>query len=75
MISVNRVQVARIVCQDYPCGAIGFNDSPQQSFATELTTDSRSHATIPGGPDTPDEQKFVCTPDYLVPKSNPGYEW
>lgn len=44
--------------------------SPQQSFATELTTDLRSHATTPAGMGTPPgEQKFVGTPDYLAPES------
>lgn len=45
------------------------NESPQQSFATELTNDLRSYAT-PGGIGTPPgEQKFVGTPDYLAPES------
>lgn len=42
-------------------------DSPLQSFATELTTDLRSHS---GGNTTPPgEQKFVGTPDYLAPET------
>jgi serine/threonine-protein kinase RIM15 len=45
------------------------NDSPLQSFATELTTDLRSHSS-PGGSGTPGgEQKFVGTPDYLAPET------
>lgn len=40
-------------------------DSPLQSFATELTTDLRSHS----GGNTPGEQKFVGTPDYLAPET------
>ncbi|KAH9062802.1 hypothetical protein EDB87DRAFT_1681913 [Lactarius vividus] len=45
------------------------NDSPLQSFATELTTDLRSHSS-PGGSGTPPgEQKFVGTPDYLAPET------
>ena len=45
------------------------NDSPLQSFATELTTDLRSHSS-PGGSSTPGgEQKFVGTPDYLAPET------
>ncbi|KXN83737.1 Serine/threonine-protein kinase cek1 [Leucoagaricus sp. SymC.cos] len=46
------------------------NDSPLQSFATELTTDLRSHSTTSGGGSTPPgEQKFVGTPDYLAPET------
>jgi len=41
-------------------------DSPLQSFATELTTDLRSHS---GGITPPGEQKFVGTPDYLAPET------
>lgn len=44
------------------------NDSPLQSFATELTTDLRSYAISPGMT-PPGEQKFVGTPDYLAPES------
>lgn len=45
------------------------NESPLQSFATELTNDLRSYAN-PSGPGTPPgEQKFVGTPDYLAPES------
>ncbi|KAI0071087.1 hypothetical protein K474DRAFT_1712758 [Panus rudis PR-1116 ss-1] len=43
------------------------NDSPLQSFATELTTDLRSHPTPGGTP--PGEQKVVGTPDYLAPET------
>ena len=43
------------------------SDSPLQSFATELTTDLRSHPTPGGTP--PDGQKVVGTPDYLAPES------
>ncbi|KAJ7765031.1 hypothetical protein DFH07DRAFT_811194 [Mycena maculata] len=46
-------------------------DSPLQSFATELTTDLRSHSTSnshsSGTP--PGDQKFVGTPDYLAPET------
>ena len=46
------------------------NDSPLQSFATELTTDLRSHSSPGGGSGTPPgEQKFVGTPDYLAPET------
>ncbi|EGN93017.1 RIM15, response regulator receiver [Serpula lacrymans var. lacrymans S7.3] len=41
-------------------------DSPLPSFATELTTDLRSHS---GGGTPPGEQKFVGTPDYLAPET------
>lgn len=41
-------------------------DSPIQSFATELTTDLRSHS---GGNTPSGEQKFVGTPDYLAPET------
>ncbi|CCL99433.1 uncharacterized protein FIBRA_01451 [Fibroporia radiculosa] len=44
-----------------------YNDSPLQSFATELTTDLRSHPTPGGTP--PGEQKVVGTPDYLAPET------
>jgi serine/threonine-protein kinase RIM15 len=44
------------------------SESPLQSFATELTTDLRSHSH--GGSGTPPgEQKFVGTPDYLAPET------
>ncbi|KDR83874.1 hypothetical protein GALMADRAFT_110858 [Galerina marginata CBS 339.88] len=43
-------------------------DSPLQSFATELTTDLRSHSNSGGGT-PPGEQKFVGTPDYLAPET------
>ncbi|KAF7793640.1 hypothetical protein EIP86_004755 [Pleurotus ostreatoroseus] len=43
------------------------SDSPLQSFATELTTDLRSHPTPGGTP--PGEQKVVGTPDYLAPET------
>ncbi|KAG6833905.1 hypothetical protein H0H87_007916 [Tephrocybe sp. NHM501043] len=42
------------------------NDSPLQSFATELTTDLRSHSN---GGTPPGEQKVVGTPDYLAPET------
>lgn len=45
------------------------NDSPLQSFATELTTDLRSHSNSGGGITPPGEQKFVGTPDYLAPET------
>lgn len=45
------------------------NDSPLQSFATELTTDLRSHSNSGGGNTPPGEQKFVGTPDYLAPET------
>ncbi|KAG5648926.1 hypothetical protein DXG03_000275 [Asterophora parasitica] len=46
------------------------NESPLQSFATELTTDLRSHSNSNGGGGTPPgEQKFVGTPDYLAPET------
>lgn len=44
-----------------------YSDSPAQSFATELTTDLRSHPTPGGTP--PGEQKVVGTPDYLAPET------
>lgn len=44
------------------------NDSPLQSFATELTNDLRSHSNS-GGATPPGEQKFVGTPDYLAPET------
>jgi serine/threonine protein kinase len=49
-------------------GLASTNDSPQQSFASELTSDLRSHPT-PGGGTPPGEQKFVGTPDYLSPET------
>lgn len=46
------------------------NDSPLQSFATELTTDLRSHSNSnSAGGTPPGEQKFVGTPDYLAPET------
>ncbi|TRM67617.1 hypothetical protein BD626DRAFT_479309 [Schizophyllum amplum] len=45
------------------------NESPLQSFATELTTDLRSHSSHGGTPPGPGEQKFVGTPDYLAPET------
>ncbi|KAF8631556.1 hypothetical protein AX15_002310 [Amanita polypyramis BW_CC] len=46
-------------------------DSPLQSFATELTTDLRSHSNSNSGGNSmlPGDQKFVGTPDYLAPES------
>ncbi|TFK28852.1 kinase-like protein [Coprinopsis marcescibilis] len=45
-------------------------DSPLQSFATELTTDLRSHSNSnASGSTPPGEQKFVGTPDYLAPET------
>jgi serine/threonine-protein kinase RIM15 len=44
------------------------SESPLQSFATELTTDLRSHSNSGGGT-PPSEQKFVGTPDYLAPET------
>jgi serine/threonine-protein kinase RIM15 len=44
------------------------NDSPLQSFATELTTDLRSYSNS-GGTTPPGEQKVVGTPDYLAPET------
>ncbi|KAJ4481722.1 hypothetical protein C8J55DRAFT_474179 [Lentinula edodes] len=49
-------------------------DSPLQSFATELTTDLRSHSHSQSnsnstGGTPPGEQKFVGTPDYLAPET------
>ncbi|EIN10300.1 hypothetical protein PUNSTDRAFT_50963 [Punctularia strigosozonata HHB-11173 SS5] len=41
------------------------SESPLTSFATELTTDLRSHSN--GTP--PAEQRFVGTPDYLAPET------
>jgi serine/threonine-protein kinase RIM15 len=41
------------------------SESPLTSFATELTTDLRSHSS--GTP--PAEQRFVGTPDYLAPET------
>ncbi|TCD70832.1 hypothetical protein EIP91_001522 [Steccherinum ochraceum] len=45
------------------------SDSPLQSFATELTTDLRSHVHPTPGGTPPGEQKVVGTPDYLAPES------
>ncbi|EFI27681.1 AGC/NDR protein kinase [Coprinopsis cinerea okayama7 len=46
------------------------SDSPLQSFATELTTDLRSHSSSnASGTTPPGEQKFVGTPDYLAPET------
>lgn len=45
-------------------------ESPLQSFATELTTDLRSHSNSNSGVGTPPtEQKVVGTPDYLAPET------
>ncbi|TEB30177.1 hypothetical protein FA13DRAFT_1859051 [Coprinellus micaceus] len=44
-------------------------ESPLQSFATELTTDLRSHSNSNAGGTPPGEQKFVGTPDYLAPET------
>lgn len=44
-------------------------ESPLQSFATELTTDLRSHSNSVGGGTPPGDQKFVGTPDYLAPET------
>ena len=51
-----------------PRRSLKLADSPLQSFATELTTDLRSHSTS-GGLNSPGEQKFVGTPDYLAPET------
>lgn len=55
------------------------NDSPLQSFASELTNELRSHSnSIASNPPSssqtfigtpPGEQKFVGTPDYLAPET------
>lgn len=45
------------------------SESPLQSFATELTTDLRSHSHSVGTRTPPGEQKFVGTPDYLAPET------
>lgn len=45
------------------------NESPLQSFATELTTDLRSHSNSNASGTPPGEQKFVGTPDYLAPET------
>ncbi|KAH8118381.1 hypothetical protein DFH11DRAFT_1567044 [Phellopilus nigrolimitatus] len=45
------------------------NESPLQSFASELTNDLRSYAAPSGLGTPPGEQKFVGTPDYLAPES------
>lgn len=45
------------------------SESPLQSFATELTTDLRSHSNSVSGGTPPGEQKFVGTPDYLAPET------
>ena len=52
----------------HPRRSMKLADSPLQSFATELTTDLRSHSTS-GGLTPPGEQKFVGTPDYLAPET------
>lgn len=52
----------------HPRRSMKLADSPLQSFATELTTDLRSHSTS-GGITPPGEQKFVGTPDYLAPET------
>ncbi|KAJ7684022.1 hypothetical protein B0H17DRAFT_1073288 [Mycena rosella] len=46
-------------------------ESPLQSFATELTTDLRSHSNSNShsGTTPPGDQKFVGTPDYLAPET------
>jgi len=49
-------------------------ESPVQSFATELSTDLRSHShsqsnSNSAGGTPPGEQKFVGTPDYLAPET------
>ncbi|KAF9045882.1 hypothetical protein BDP27DRAFT_1386525 [Rhodocollybia butyracea] len=49
-------------------------ESPLQSFATELTTDLRSHNhsnsnSNSAGGTPPGDQKFVGTPDYLAPET------
>ncbi|KAJ7638996.1 hypothetical protein FB45DRAFT_904448 [Roridomyces roridus] len=44
-------------------------ESPLQSFATELTTDLRSHSNSNSSGTPPGEQKFVGTPDYLAPET------
>ncbi|KAF9534792.1 hypothetical protein CPB83DRAFT_842950 [Crepidotus variabilis] len=48
--------------------SLKMSESPLQSFATELTTDLRSHSNSGGGT-PPGEQKFVGTPDYLAPET------
>jgi serine/threonine-protein kinase RIM15 len=45
------------------------NESPLQSFATELTNDLRSHSSPGGSGTNTGEQKFVGTPDYLAPET------
>jgi serine/threonine-protein kinase RIM15 len=49
--------------------SIKLAESPLQSFATELTTDLRSHSNLGTGGTPPGEQKFVGTPDYLAPET------
>ena len=49
--------------------SVKLTESPLQSFATELTTDLRSHSNSGGGGTPPGEQKFVGTPDYLAPET------
>ncbi|KAF7301813.1 Serine/threonine protein [Mycena indigotica] len=49
--------------------AVKSNDSPLQSFATELTTDLRSHSNSQSSSTPPGEQKVVGTPDYLAPET------
>ncbi|KAJ7129508.1 hypothetical protein C8R44DRAFT_776963 [Mycena epipterygia] len=44
-------------------------ESPLQSFATELTTDLRSHSNSQSAGTPPGDQKFVGTPDYLAPET------
>ncbi|KAJ7068423.1 hypothetical protein C8F01DRAFT_1118156 [Mycena amicta] len=46
-------------------------ESPLQSFATELTTDLRSHSASNSQSSStpPGDQKFVGTPDYLAPET------
>ncbi|KAL0949383.1 hypothetical protein HGRIS_009450 [Hohenbuehelia grisea] len=55
-------------------GKSSAGESPLQSFATELTTDLRSHShsnsnSNSAGGTPPGEQKFVGTPDYLAPET------
>ncbi|KAF5333261.1 hypothetical protein D9611_002188 [Ephemerocybe angulata] len=49
--------------------SLKMTESPLQSFATELTTDLRSHSNSNAGGTPPGEQKFVGTPDYLAPET------
>ncbi|KZT62948.1 hypothetical protein CALCODRAFT_552399 [Calocera cornea HHB12733] len=48
-------------------GATIASESPQQSFASELTSDLRAYNV--GGGTPPGEAKFVGTPDYLAPET------